>query len=423
MTPHGSAAVSAAFGVAVYVSAQARPAVDAVLARNPGMAVIQADEPGPDGCRRIIVDADSGPTLSWLVEALRETLGADLLRTEDPVFTVASTGKLGQQLRASTATGRDLALLDADADRRVIRHLVAHPGHVDRFSGRARRVALLSDASAVLDFESLPAEAALPAVESQAAHLHRETGLDVVPIPLSACGPDELAAMIRMMAPGFGASVLVHTHVRHIDAVRATLRAAPAPQPASHPVPHPVLLDAINDGLAVAAAAAALNHLRRRGVDPRHARVAVVDPQRGGDLAGLLLAAGIRDLMLYDPVAYGVTLLHELAGRLDLLVDLIGLAAPPEGPALLRVRPESPPLLPQATDGPRPLHALPGLLRAAVTAHCPINMAARVAAVHAIAAQAPFGALLPRPDHPRLAPAVADAALPALTDTDTDSAT
>ncbi|MBE3200206.1 MULTISPECIES: malic enzyme-like protein [Parafrankia] len=406
MTSRGSARVNPAFGLAVYVSAQARPALETVLARAPGMVVVQTDDPGPDSCRRITVDADSGSTPLWLVHALQETLGSELLHTEDPVFAVASTGKLGQSLRASIATGRDLALLDVDADRRVVRHLSTHPGQTDRFSGRTRRVALLSDASAVLDFEPLPAGASLPAVESQAVHLHRETGFDVVPIPITVDGPDELASAIRMIDAGFGASVLVHTHVRHIDAVRAALRPGPAP--------HPVLLDTINDGFAVAAAAAALNHLRLRDIGPGQARVAVVDPHRGGDLAGLLLAAGIGDLMLYDPVIYGVQLLHQLADRLDLIVDLIGLAAPPVGPAVLRARPEAPPRLTQATMQPRPLHALPGLLRAAVTARRSITMAARVAAVHAVAEQAPFGALLPRPDHPHLVSAVSDAALSVL---------
>jgi malic enzyme len=322
---------------------------------------------------------------------------------QDPVFVVASTGKLTQALCAPVSTGHDLALLDVDADRRVVRYLTTHPTHTDRVTGRGRRVALLTDASAVLDFEPLPAEAALPAVESQAVHLHRATGLDVIPMPVAAREATDLAAAITMLAPGFAAMVLVHTHLRRINAVRAVLRAGATP-----------LLDTVNDGLAVAAAAAVVTHLRRQNIEPGRARIAVVDPHRGGALAGLLVGVGIHELTLYDPVAYGVQPLHRLAAELDLIVDLIGLTAPPGGVAVLRARPEAPPPLASATSAPRPLHALPGLLQAAATLRRPITFGARLAATRMLVEQTPPGDLLPPLDHPRLTPAVAAAAMHAL---------
>ncbi|WP_026311157.1 hypothetical protein [Parafrankia elaeagni] len=406
----GVRGTSAAFSVTVLVPGRVRADIDAVIASAPGVVACYADEADEADARdqrRITLDADSGSTLAWLTSALRARLGADLLQTEDPVFTVASSGKLTQSLCASVTTGHDLALFDAEADRRVIRYLSVHPNHTDRVTGRPRRIALLTDASAVLDFEPLAAEAALPAVESQAAHLHRATGLDVIPMPVDAHEPADLARLVGMLAPGFAAMVLVHTHVRRIDAVRAAMLAAARPT-------SPLLLDSINDGLAVAATAAILNHLRAHGIEPPRARVAIVDPGRGGDLAGLVVGAGVRQVTLYDPVLYGVQPLHGLAADLDLIVDLIGLARPPDGVAVLRTRPELPPPLDSASLGPRPLHALPGLLQAAVTMRRPITPAARLAAVRALTVQTPPGMLLPPLDLPRLTPAVAAAAVEAL---------
>ncbi len=175
------------------------------------------------------------------------------------------------------------------------------------------------------------------------------------------------------------------------------------------------MLDAVNDGLAVAATAAALNALRAQAVDLRRARVILVDPARGGDLAGLLVAAGIGDITLYDPVEYGIQALHAVADQTDLVIDLMGLAAPPLGVPVLRTRLETPPPMLAATTGPRPLHALPGLVSAAVTTRMPITPAARLAAAYALAAQAEPGALLPALDHPELTEAVAVAAIRALT--------
>jgi malate dehydrogenase (oxaloacetate-decarboxylating) len=395
----GSAGTNAAFRVTIRVPLRALAKVDEVLAAGDGTVVRCADDADQESQRRITLATDGGATLTWLVGALRDRLGADLLQIEDPVFAVAASGKLTQAISVAMTTGDDLALLDADADRRVVRYLAAHPTHTDRVTGRPRRVALLTDASAVLDFEPLAAEAALPAVESQAAHLHRATGLEVIPMPVAAQDATDLASVVTMLAPGFAAVVLVHTQVRRIHALRSAL-----------PPGAVLLLDAVDDGLAVAVTAAVLTHLRRKGVTPSQARVAVVDPPRGGNLAGLLVGAGIRELILYDPVAYGIQPLHQLAGELDLVVDLIGMAAPPDGVAILRARPETPPPLASASSGPRPLHALPGLLRAAVTTRRPINVAARLAAAHALVEQTPTGVLLPPLDHARLTPAVAAAA-------------
>ncbi|WP_322760926.1 malic enzyme-like protein [Frankia sp. Cr2] len=396
--------VNPAYSIQIRVPARAVSEVRSVIADAPGTVTVQADEPGPAGAHRIILDADSARTLTWLTAALRRRLGTDLFHAEDLVFATASTGKLAQQVCAAVTTGHDVALLDADADRRVITHLAAHPRHTDRYTGRSRRIALLTDASAVLDFEPMRAETALPAVESQAVHLQRATGLDVIPLPVATRGADELANVIRMLAPGFAATVLVHTHIRHIETARAAVDAASQ-----------LLLDAVNDGLAVAATAAAVNALRARAVDPRRARVILVDPARGGDLAGLLVAAGIGDITLYDPVEYGIQALHAVADQTDLVIDLMGLAAPPLGVPVLRTRLETPPPMLAATTGPRPLHALPGLVTAAVTTRMPITAAARLAAAYALAEHAEPGALLPALDHPELTAAVAAAAIRALT--------
>ncbi len=393
-----------AYSIQIRVPSRALAAVQTIIADAPGAVTCQADEAGAGEVHHITLDADSADTLTWLGGVLRHRLGADLLHTEDLVFLAASTGKLAQRVCAVTTTGHDVALLDADADRRVITHLAEHPLHTDRYTGRSRRVALVTDASAVLDFEPLRAETALPAVESQAVHLHRATGLDVFPLPIAAHGPDDLAAAVRMLAPGFAATILVHTHIQHVHAARAALDT----------VPH-LLLDSVNDGLAVAATAAAVNALRLRSIDPRRARVVLVDPGRGGDLSGLLIAAGIGDLTFYDPVPYGTAPLHQLADGIDLIIDLIGLMAPPPGVPLLRTRPETPPPLAAATTAPRPLHALPGLLTAAITTQRRITPAARLAAVEALAAHARAGELLPPLDHPDLTPAVAAAAARALT--------
>ncbi|MGW1998019.1 malic enzyme-like protein [Embleya sp. NPDC001921] len=397
-------ATNPAFSVRIHVPPGAAAVVAGVLAEAPGTVTSRIDEPDAMGTCRITLDADGPRTLAWLTRTLARRLGADLLLTQDPVFVAASTGKLTLRVCAATTTGHDIALLDADADRRVVSHLAAHPEHTDDYTGRRHRVALISDASAVLDFAALPADAALPALESQAVHLRRATGLDVFPLPIATPHVEDIAQAVRLLAPGFAAAVLVHTRPEHVLTTRAILG----------PTPPVLLLDTLNDGLAVAIAAATINALANRGVQPLGGRVVLVDPARGGDLAGLLIASGIADLTLFDPFGPGGGTLRTVAAEADLIVDLTGLATPPEEVPILRARPEAPPRFAAATTGPRPLHALPGLLTAATTTRRPITARARVAAVHALIEGTPPDALLPAPDQPGLTAAVAAAATHAL---------
>ncbi|WP_406278264.1 malic enzyme-like protein [Embleya sp. NBC_00896] len=394
-----------AFSVRIHVPPHAAGIVEGVLADAPGTVAWRADEPDAMGTRRITLDADGPRTLSWLTQALTHRLGADLLHSQDPVFATASTGKLTLRVCAATTTGHDVALLDADADRRVVSHLAAHPEHTDRYTGRGHRVALISDASAVLGFDALPPDAVLPALESQAVHLRRATGLDVFPLPVAAPHVDDLAHAVRLLAPGFAAAVLVHTRLDHITTTRANLG----------PTPPVLLLDAVNDGLAIAIAAATVNALVNRGVHPSRARVVLVDPARGGELTGLLIASGIADLTLFDPFGRGgAGALRDIAGEADLIVDLTAFATPPPGVPVLRARPDAPPAFAATTTGPRPLHALPGLLTAATTTRLPITAYARIAAVRALVEHTPDGALLPPTNHPGLTAAIAAAASRAL---------
>jgi hypothetical protein len=403
LTP-SPAGVNPAYSIQIRVRPDALAAVRAVIEASAGTVTCVDDRIDVTGARSVTLDTDSARTLARLRETLVARLGDDLLDAEDLAFLAASTGKLTQRVCASLTTGHDMALLDADADRRVVGHLAANPGEVDRYSGRARRVALVTDASAVLGLEPVSAEAALPAVESQAVHLRRATGLDVHPLPVAARTAQDLADAIRLVAPGFAAVVLVHTHISRTDAVRRALGDGTGP----------ILLDSVNDGVAVAAAAATLAVLRERGIDPYRARVAVVDPGRAGELAGLLVGVGIADLTLYDPVTHGTGPLHDLAPHLDLVVDLIGLADPPAPVPVLHARPDAPPRLAAATTGPRPLHALPGLMTAAVAARRPITPAARLAAARTLLAHTRPGHALPSPAEPGLTAAVAAAATAAL---------
>ncbi|WP_129260352.1 malic enzyme-like protein [Streptomyces sp. M3] len=349
-------------------------------------------EPGL-GLYCISADTDSPVTLLRLRTLLRERLGAELVHLGDPVLDAAATGKITQRLCVPAITVRERALLDTEADNRVINHLILNPGSVDSSTGRRRRIALISNASAVADLGPLPAAVVLPALESAAAHLRRATGLDVYPLPVAADTPQDLAATAVALAPGFATLCLSHTHPAYSGAVRTALEHTGTP-----------LVDTTAHAHAVAVTAATLNALRHKAVPVGSARVVLTGAHRGGDLSGLLLAAGVRSLTLHEAGAPAV----DPCGPADLLIDLVGIPAPQDGTPVLRACPQDLPPLHMTTRRAHPLHALPALLTLAARTRR-LTPHSLVAAARALAELAGPGQLLPAVDEPGLAQALTTA--------------
>ncbi|MCX5604851.1 malic enzyme-like protein [Streptomyces phaeochromogenes] len=362
----------------------------AAIAALPGAVLIEQDGGSAAGLCCLTVDTDGPVTLLRLRTVLRERHGADLVHLSDPALDAAATGKTTQRLCAPAGTARERALLDTDADHRVIQHLILNPGSVDSCTGRRRRIALISNASAVADLGPLPAPTVLPALESAAAHLHRATGLDIHPLPIAADTPQDLAATAAALAPGFAALCLSHTHPAYVGAVRAALQHTGTP-----------VVDTTGHAHAVAVAAATLNALRHKSIPAGSAHVILTGGDRGGDLPALLLGAGVTSLTLHE----GGTPLAEPAVPADLVVDLAGIPAPKDGTPVLRACPQDLPELHATTRRPHPLHALPALLAAAARTRR-LTHHGLLAAVHALAELAPPGQLLPAVDEPGLTQAL-----------------
>ncbi|MCZ4101537.1 malic enzyme-like protein [Streptomyces sp. SID13666] len=382
------------YGLEVTFRCPAFSTVAAILAVTAGAALVAEDIHPDTGAQRVMVDTDGPQTLHRLRNLLRDRLGDDLIHLADPVFEAAATGKTTQRLCVPAASERDRALLDSTADRRVIEHLLLQRGDVDRYTGRGRRIALLSNASAVAGLGPLPVTCVLPALESAAVHLRRATGLDIHPLPVAADTPGALATIATALAPGFAVLCLIHTHPLYAHAVRAALEGSSTP-----------VVDAVCHAHAVATAAAALNALDRKGIPLDTARVVLSGPEAGCELSGLLLSAGIRDLTI-DTSGSPITPFPA-----DLVVDLFGLPAPRDGTPVLRACPQELPPLHASTQQPHPFHALPALLTvAARTRH--LGPHGLVSAVRALAARAPAGGLLPPVGQAGLVQALTLALLP-----------
>ncbi|MPY43399.1 malic enzyme-like protein, partial [Streptomyces phyllanthi] len=183
----------------------------ATVASVPGALLVETDSGPGSGLCRLTIDTDGPATQLRLRRLLHERLDGDLVHLGDPVLEAAATGKIAQRLCVPVGTDRARALIDTEADHRVIEQLLLAPDSTDSYTGRRRRIALISNASDMAHPGPLQVSAALPALESAAVHLRRATGLDIHPLPIAADTSEQLAATAAALAPGFAAVCLAHT--------------------------------------------------------------------------------------------------------------------------------------------------------------------------------------------------------------------
>lgn len=395
-----------------------RRTVEIIAGATGGRTAIaeQHDEPHT-GLRQILLHTDSDATLGWLRHQLRTRLGADLLDLRDAVFARARRGKLAQRVTIPLSSGADLAMIHPSADARIRAHLAEHPEDLDTYTGRRRRVALVSDASSLP--EGTDPAAALVGLESVAAFLHHHSQLDITAVPVDT-RHSSLADTVAALSPGFAAICLHHTRPESVEAARRRLHRRPV-----------VVLDTANDATAVTLLAALINAVQRAGTHLAASRIIVIDPHTAPDISVLLTAAGSRHLTFADSRQMPAAALIDLAEQGDVLIDLSGIdaalasavdrLAPPRIALTLsdtahQPRPDAVVATTRPGD-PRQLHpllALPGLLTAAVRHRNAIDLTARLAAGRALVQLAGNENLLPDPLDARVTAAVSAAVAPHL---------
>jgi malic enzyme len=310
-------------------------------------------------------------------------------------------GKLGQRVTIPLARIEDLAAVRPSADARIRAHLAEHPEAVDRYTGRPRRVALVSDASALP--EGTDPAAALVGMESAAAFLHHHSGLDITPLPVDARRAS-LADTVAALSPGFAGVCLHDTSAEHADAVRRRL----------HPVqPDLPILDTGDDAAAVTMVAALLNAARQANTSLQDSRILIIDAHTAPTIGALLIAAGARDLSLADTMPAPAAVPDDGPLPHHVLIDLSAAdAVPPywghhaETPYIALTgsstarRPQPTAIVVTGRPGPHQLHpllALPGLLSAAVHRRISVDVTSRLAAAHASPASPRPVACFPTP--------------------------
>ena len=368
-----------------------------------------------------------------VIRGLEQVEGVREARPFDGALQRHRGGALEIGAREPAASTAALEELYPPGVAHLVQAIAARPTLARDLTGLGRTVAIVGNGASMLGLGSVGPRASIPVLEGKAALLHELTGLQGVPLAIDATVPDRFVSAVQAIALNFGAVLLEHVGAPACFEIESRLDAQ---------LRVPVLHDD-RACTAVVTLAALLGAARRIGRVLTECRVGIVGMgPEGTGIAQLLLAHGVHELWGTDVDPEALDRLRELGGRpeslaailagCDVVVAVTGKpgtipsAAIRPGHVILSLCATAPEIEVEvalaagaavAIDG-RTVDAVlayPGLLRGAFEAQASsVSMPMLLAAAHALAHQAPEGALLPDPldrrTHVQLAAAVRNAA-------------
>src|SRR5678815_1207134 len=169
--------------------------------------------------------------------------------------------------------------------------IAANPEDARRLTIKRNTVAVATDGSAVLGLGNIGPAAALPVMEGKAALFKRFGGVDAWPVVLDTQDVDEIVAIVKAIAPAYGGINLEDIAAPRCFEVETRLREL-LDIPVFHDDQH---------GTAIVVLAALTNALRCVKKALEDVKVVICGAGAAGTaVADLLLAAGVRQMLMWD---------------------------------------------------------------------------------------------------------------------------
>src|SRR6201995_4998274 len=159
-----------------------------------------------------------------LVAAMAAIPGVTVHKVSDRTFLLHLGGKIEMRSKVPLRNRDDLSMAYTPGVARVSLALAAKPEDARRLTIKRNSVAVVTDGSAVLGLGNIGPGAALPVMEGKAALFKRFAGINAWPICLDTQDVDEIVAVVRAIAPGFGGINLEDISAPRCFEVEARLR-------------------------------------------------------------------------------------------------------------------------------------------------------------------------------------------------------
>ncbi len=202
--------------------------------------------------RDVTVDAADAEHLERIVESVRRVEGIEVEHVSDRTFLMHLGGKIEMQSKVPVKTRDDLSMAYTPGVARICQAIAADRELAWNLTSKQNTVAVVSDGTAVLGLGDIGPEAAMPVMEGKALLFKEFGGVDAWPLCLDTKDPDEIVAIVKAIAPGFGGINLEDISAPRCFEIEQRLRAE-LDIPVFHDDQH---------GTAIVVLAALLNALR-----------------------------------------------------------------------------------------------------------------------------------------------------------------
>jgi malate dehydrogenase (oxaloacetate-decarboxylating) len=241
--------------------------------------------------RDITVDTAEESDWARLTEVVDALPGARVLDATDRTLQLHVGGKIELQNKNPLKTRDDLSMAYTPGVARVCEVIRRDPDKAFQYTIKRNTVAVVSDGTAVLGLGDIGPRAAMPVMEGKAMLFKEFAGVDAFPICLDTRDPDEIIAVVRAIAPGFGGINLEDISAPRCFEIEERLKAS-LDIPVFHDDQH---------GTAVVVLAALLNALKLTGRRIEDLRIVIVGTGAAGvAVARILLSAGARHIIGCD---------------------------------------------------------------------------------------------------------------------------
>ena len=241
-----------------------------------------------------------------LAQAIDQVDCASVIGRSDRVFTRHLGGKIRTESRLTLDSLDVLRDVYTPGVARVCLAIQEDPRLVDRYTNRAKTVAIVTNGTAILGLGDIGPVAGLPVMEGKAALFATLTELSGVPILIDTHDSQHLIETVAAIAPSFGAIQLEDIAAPECFAIESALQER---------LGIPVLHDD-QHGTAVVALAGILSGMRAVGLDPRNLHVGQVGLGAAGIGIGKLLKAyGVQQLSGTDLSEAALAHYESFGGR------------------------------------------------------------------------------------------------------------
>ena len=241
--------------------------------------------------RDVTVDASDADHLARIVESVRETEGVEVERVSDRTFLMHLGGKIEMRSKIPVKTRDDLSMAYTPGVARICEAIAEDRGLAWNLTIKQNTVAVVSDGTAVLGLGDIGPEAAMPVMEGKALLFKEFGGVDAWPLCLDTKDPDEIVAIVKAIAPGFGGINLEDISAPRCFEIEQRLRAE-LDIPVFHDDQH---------GTAIVVLAALINALKLTGGTMAEQKVVVSGVGASGVACSkILMNAGVTNIIGCD---------------------------------------------------------------------------------------------------------------------------